>query len=60
MILSLLRKCQVCFNFNIYLHWLGPGPEVIKKISCSTQLSKKFFLLMNVNCWHFNIYDQEK
>ena len=27
---------------------LGPGPEVIKKISCSTQLSMKFFLLINI------------
>ena len=25
-----------------------PDPEVIKKISCSTQLSLKFFLLINV------------
>ena len=31
MILSLLRKCQVCFNFNIYLGWFGPGPEFMKK-----------------------------
>ena len=25
-----------------------PGPEVIKEISCTTQLSMKFFLLINV------------
>ena len=25
-----------------------PGPEVIEKISCSTQLSMEFFLLINV------------
>ena len=25
-----------------------PGPEVIKNIQCSIQLSMKFFLLMNV------------
>ena len=25
-----------------------PGPEVIKLFSCSTQLSRKFFLLINV------------
>ena len=40
------------------------GLEVIKKISCSTQLSLKFFLLINVKntnkSWHFNIYEQEK
>ena len=27
---------------------LRPGPEVIKLLSCSTQLSTKFILLMNV------------
>ena len=27
---------------------LTPGPEVIKLFSCSTQLSIKFFLLINV------------
>ena len=26
----------------------GPGPEVIKLFSCSTQLSMKFFLFINV------------
>ena len=26
----------------------GPGPEVIKLFSCSTQLSTKFILLINV------------
>ena len=26
----------------------NPGPEVIKLFSCSTQLSMKFFLLINV------------
>ena len=36
---------------------LSTGPEVIKLVPCSTQLSTKFILLMNVknanNCWHF-------
>ena len=32
-----------------------PGPEIIKLFSCSAQLSKKFIVLINVNCWHFNI-----
>ena len=36
-----------------------PGPEVMKLCSCSTQLSTKFILLINVkiptNSWHFNI-----
>ena len=31
---------------NFYLS--SPGPEVIKPFSCSTQLSMKFFLLINV------------
>ena len=29
-------------------HWVGSGPEVIKLFSCSTQLSLKFILLINV------------
>ena len=29
-------------------HVLNPGPEVIKHFSCSTQLSMKFFLHINV------------
>ena len=51
----------------IFFITVGPGPEVIKHFSYSTQLSMKFFLLINVkmpiianNCWHFNIYEQEK
>ena len=35
------------------------GPEVIKLFSCSTQLSMKFCLLINVKM-HFNIYEREK
>ena len=27
---------------------IGPGPEVIKLFSCSTQLSTKFILLINI------------
>ena len=30
------------------LWWDTPGPEVIKLFSCSTQLSMKFFLLINI------------
>ena len=35
-------------------------PEVTKLLLCSTELSTKFILLINVknadnNCWHFNI-----
>ena len=33
-----------CFVLEI----CKPGPEVINEISCSTQLSMKFFLLINV------------
>ena len=36
---------------------LSTGPDVIKLVPCSTQLSTKFILLINVkkvsNCWHF-------
>ena len=35
------------------LLWLSrPGPMVIKKNLCSTQLSMKFILLINVKCQH--------
>ena len=48
--------CLVCRDFEVarwgHLRWrarhLLPGPEVIKLFSCSTQLSMKFFLLINV------------
>ena len=33
----------------------GSGLEVIKLFSCSTELSMKFFLLMNVKCQNCNI-----
>ena len=57
------------------LSWsLTPGPEVIKLFSCSTQLRMKFvpaqvswawnfpaIKYQNANnCWHFNIYLEEK
>ena len=38
-----LLECQ--------LNHLDPGPEVIKLFSCSTHLSMKFQLLINLNCW---------
>ena len=56
------RSCQMVRNCKIHkknecriqLLWMNkpdltrPGPEVIKLFSCSTQLSMKFFLLINV------------
>ena len=52
--------CNPCKRYSLE----NPGPEVIKLFSFSTQLSMKCFLLINVktanNCWHFNIYEQEK
>ena len=70
------------------LHYTRPGPEVIKLVSYSTQLSMKFQLLIKTkipankevlcfkslrcciyhankclnanNCWHFDIYEQDK
>ena len=35
------------------------GPEVIKRFSCSTQLSVTIKLLIKY-CWYFNIYEQDK
>ena len=35
-----------------------PGPEVIKRFSCSTHLSMNFFLLINVEM--LTICEQEK
>ena len=48
---------QSLFYLNLKFHnllWLysqicvGPGPEVIKLLSCSTRLRSKFILLINV------------
>ena len=43
---------------------IKPGPEVMKLFSCSTQLSMKFSLLINMKnankSWHFHIYKQRK
>ena len=36
--------CRLCRAFQLGL----PGPEVMKLFSCSTQVSMKFFLLINV------------
>ena len=35
-------------NVPYEIHVIYPGPEVIKLFSCSTQLSMKVFLLINV------------
>ena len=43
-------ECTVIHSFPfcfIPVHFI-PGPEVIKLFSCSTQLSMRFFLLINV------------
>ena len=52
--LSIAYKCSYSYN-NVLLRssWkpenqMKSGPEVIKLFSCSTQLSMKFFLLINV------------
>ena len=41
---------------------VGPGPEVVKLFSCSTQLRLKSILLINVKNAnsHHNIYKQDK
>ena len=43
-----LRNISVCDIELITLMPRNTGPEVIKLFSCSTQLSMKFFLLINV------------
>ena len=42
------RTMLIFTNGNLKRSLLRPGPEVIKLFSCSTQLSMKFFLLINV------------
>ena len=44
------------FNAKFLLARKNPGPEVVKRFSCSTQVSMKFFLLINVK---MHIYEQE-
>ena len=50
------RHCVVSLSKMRY-PLLITGPEIIKLVPCSTQLSTKFILLMNVknanNFWHF-------
>ena len=60
-ILSMCRRRQITRKLNT-----KPGPEVIKLFSCSTQLSMKFVLLMNIklltiaNSFLRNIDEHEK
>ena len=42
-----------CISMSHMDRALVPGPEVIKLFSCSTQLSMKFFLLINVKMLTF-------
>ena len=42
------KQCCISINVGMTLHQYWSGPEVIKLFSCSTQLSMKFFLLINV------------
>ena len=39
---------QVASPEKVSVHLEEPGPEGMKEMSCSTQLSMKFFLLINV------------
>ena len=45
---SLLNQKTLRRYHTIFISVSWPGPEVIKLFSCSTQLSMKFFLLINV------------
>ena len=56
-LLDTMLKCNISITNDISFEHFGPelrgcgfesGPEVIKPFSCSTQLSIKFFLLINV------------
>ena len=43
------RNLKVLFTKDVVsFEQVGPGPEVIKHFSCSTQLSMEFFLLITV------------
>ena len=42
------KTLLVYLGLSVRDHLNTPGPEVIKLFSCSTQLSMKFFLLINV------------
>ena len=42
------RLPDCCHGLEFFLYESSPGPEVIKLFSCSTQLSMKFILLLNV------------
>ena len=48
--MSMCLNYQVVYNMSCTCHeyHMKPGPEVIKLFPCSTQLSMKFFLLINV------------
>ena len=44
-----LRKTKIAYNFGLSeCSRVKPGPEVIQLFLCPTQLSMKFFLLINV------------
>ena len=49
---QLITSLFIVFFFTVFgrqtFDWFKPGPEVIKLFSCSTQLSMKFFPLINV------------
>ena len=44
----ILKRGSLIRIFSIFKQYSDPGPEVIKLFSCSTQLSIKFFLFINV------------
>ena len=39
---------SILWDFDVEFISFSDGPKVIKDFSCSTQLSMKFFLLLNV------------
>ena len=41
---------------SILINWMYYGPEVIKELLCSSQLSMKFFLLINIKMPNLSIF----
>ena len=63
-VIKLFCSTQLSKKFKLH-----PDIEIVgsKEVSCLTQQNMKHILLINVqmptlnkNCWHFNIYEQDK
>ena len=54
--MSMINLVLSWVEYEKYFITLGPGFEVIKRFSCSTELSRKFIQPL----LHSNIYEQDK